>query len=296
MDELLTRHRKELRDLQSRITQKKKQATKKNRKTINSECDALEAETKARQAAEIAALESGEPIPGSGDGDTAEEKEEQEEDGENRYIPPPSPSPEPEERTEVSEMKSKEPAQEPAQQAPGKKRNRQKERLARRAAEMEAAAAAAEEEAKNQPSHRDVEIKKMKDLIKSWGLIERSIAPDGHCLYSAFAVVGGLEGGYKEARQKCGEFMLAHKDDFAGFLEEPIEDHVKKVMGTAEWGGQAEVMALARALEVRVKVLQAEGGVVEMGEEGGEKEVWLAYYRHSFGLGEHYNALVKKEE
>ena len=56
MEELQTRHKKEQRDLQSRVTQKKKQASKKTRKGVNDECDRLEAELKERQASELAAL------------------------------------------------------------------------------------------------------------------------------------------------------------------------------------------------------------------------------------------------
>lgn len=60
MEELQTKHRKEQRDLQSRVTQKKKQASKKTRKGVNEECDRLEADLKQRQADEIAAF-NGEP-------------------------------------------------------------------------------------------------------------------------------------------------------------------------------------------------------------------------------------------
>jgi OTU domain-containing protein 6 len=30
-------------------------------------------------------------------------------------------------------------------------------------------------------------------------------------------------------------------------------------------------------------------------EEKLKRVIWLAYYRHSYGLGEHYNALFKKD-
>jgi OTU domain-containing protein 6 len=39
-------------------------------------------------------------------------------------------------------------------------------------------------------------------------------------------------------------------------------------------------------------VLQGDGSVVDVGEEGEEgARLWVAYYRHGFGLGEHYNSL-----
>lgn len=54
MEALQARHKKEHRDLQSRITQKKKAATKKTRKGINAECEVLEQDLKAKHVREVA--------------------------------------------------------------------------------------------------------------------------------------------------------------------------------------------------------------------------------------------------
>lgn len=62
MDELLGKHRKEQKDLQARITQKKKSATKKTRKGINDDCDRLQQELNEKHQAEIAQL-NGDPTP-----------------------------------------------------------------------------------------------------------------------------------------------------------------------------------------------------------------------------------------
>jgi len=72
---------------------------------------------------------------------------------------------------------------------------------------------------------------------------------------------------------------------------------VGKIKDTAEWGGQLELQAIARAFAVQVNVLQADGRVEKIESETGSKDdpVWLAYYRHSFGLGAHYNALKKAD-
>src|SRR4051794_11393633 len=56
MEEIQARHRQEQRQLQSRITQKKKNATKKTRKGINAECEELERQLKQKQDDEIAQL------------------------------------------------------------------------------------------------------------------------------------------------------------------------------------------------------------------------------------------------
>ncbi|KAI5814788.1 hypothetical protein BZA77DRAFT_92051 [Pyronema omphalodes] len=301
MEELLAKHRKELRDLQNSITSQKKQATKKTRKSVNEACENLEKQTKERQTREIEAFQNGGTAP------TDDEKNEATNNlnNDNVYVPPPSDS-EDDEPTKNDTTADTVPPIEKLSITPGqggKKPNRQKARLARRAAEAAAASEAAALEAQSLPKLREREMATMEKLFETHGLTEHQIAPDGHCLYSAFAHslrTAGLEleelpKDYKAARKSCAEFMKEHRDDFEAFLEEDFDTHVKNVEATAEWGGQTEVLALGRAFNVKVNILQAEGrGVEKMNEDGDKGEVWLGYYRHSFGLGEHYNSLVKK--
>ena len=186
--------------------------------------------------------------------------------------------------------------------------------------------AAAAAEASNQPDRRAVELATLRERCKTLGLTEQDIPPDGHCLYSAFAdqlewiglpldvaldqPLDGEQRKYRYIRVACADYLTKHKPSFEPFLDydesEDMDGHIEKVRGTAEWGGQMEVLALAKAYGVVANVVQAEGGVIRMGgeeENGGsgggsevreKKEVWLAYYRHSFGLGEHYNSLRAK--
>ncbi|KJY01720.1 otu domain-containing protein 6b [Zymoseptoria brevis] len=304
MEELQTQHRKELRDLQSRITQKKKQASKKTRKGINDECDRLEAETKERHLAEIAAL-SGQDARNEAllieqldeltlkvvDGDEDESTNGIAKELERTHAQT-TPHPEEVEST-----------------AGGKKPSRQKARLARRAAEQEEIARQAAEEAKNLPDMKEQERSRMKNALKQHGLVETEIRADGHCLYSAIAdqleqleipigssPIGEALVGYKLVRAKAAEYIQQHGDDFVPFLEEPLPDYVHKVRDTGEWGGQLELIALAKTYAVDINVLQDFGRVEKI--EGGSgdaagKSAWLGYYKHGFGLGEHYNSLRK---
>ncbi|KAK8085578.1 hypothetical protein PG997_006849 [Apiospora hydei] len=289
LETVQARHRKEQRDLQSRITSKKKNATKKTRKGVNDECAQLEQQLKERQQQELAAL-NGE----SNDADDAAEPEEQNDEDEAR-----------EQRQSNANLDIRAPAEEEPQQQPGKKRNRQKERLARRAAEQEAAALAAEEEAANMTDHRKVEKTYMLKEFKAHGL------PDGHCLFSAVAdqlreyeipLGGGDSKGelpYRTVRKRATDYMRAHEDDFAPFMEDEFGSYVARIRETAEWGGQLELMALARSYGVEIKVVQEQRTeTIDPGElssegEGERKTIWLAYYRHGYGLGEHYNSLRK---
>lgn len=297
MEELLIKHRKEKRDLVAKITQKKKNATKKTRKGVNDECERLERELAEQQQAEIDEL-----VPKNPDHlEAAVESLTIDGPAEELIVEPES------EAHDAKDDGSDQPSSFPNQPR-AKKPNRQKARLARRAAELEAQAAAAAEEAENLPDLRDQELSSMKKQMESRGLSETLIRPDGHCLFSACAhgmspaVMSRANSDrkpYENVRHAAADFMAAHPDDFAAFMEEPLDSYVTKIRNTAEWGGQLELQAIARSYNIDINILQADGRVErissgsESRKEGDTEAIWLAYYRHSFGLGEHYNALKK---
>lgn len=314
MEEILARHRKEQKELQGRVTSKKKNASKKTRKGVNDECDRLEDDLKRAHQAEIDAF----------NGDNAEH------DGQNGDLPDSTAalieytenlqfddrlrstdSPD----TETLSAYHKDPRQpQPQMSASGqstKKPNRQKARMARKAAEQEAVIAAAEAEAASMPDQRDTELSAMKQQLQARNMVEVPIRPDGHCLYSACALGLPSDGNldYRALRRASAEYISTHGDEFAVFLDEPLETYTAKIRDTAEWGGHLELLAIARAYRVKINVLRSSGrvDVVEFdtrvekdgsgdGKPRADREMWLAYYEHSFGLGEHYNALKKVEE
>ncbi|CAK7269013.1 OTU protein [Sporothrix epigloea] len=327
-EEIQARHRRELRDLQGRITNKKKNATKKTRKGVNDECAALEQAMRERHQAELLAA--------TGSNSNEDEEESQEEDKE-----PPRDDVDggaPKQEVDASALADKlagtsigsssaaaSPQQQQQQQQAPKKRNRQKDRLARRAAEMEEQASRAQEEASRMPDHKAMEQEKIKALLAESGRDEYAIRPDGHCLFSAVADQlkiagrsaqllpeedGSLEP-FRMVRHAAARYMEAHPDDFAPFLlasEDGVDlaAYTEKIRSTALWGGQMELMALANAYSVRIQVLHdgrselirpaGDSGSDSGGGDGGEGRptLWLVYYRHGYGLGEHYNSLRPK--
>jgi len=322
MEELLAKHRKEQKDLQGRITQKKKSATKKTRKGVNDECEQMQRDLTERHQSEIAELngESTEPVEEALDDLNLEDGGPADEQNEEKAAAP-------------SETDSNtQPPSEPENAARTKKPNRAKARLARRAAEQAAMAEAAAEEAKNQTNYRGNEQGVMDAAFKKLGLKEVEVTPDGHCLFSAIAkqldesglglrpdpsriilqptsqsridtVTSPQHDGYRAVRAVTADYIVEHKDDFEAFMEEPLDVYTRKVKLTAEWGGQLELQAIARAYGVNINVVQSDGRheKIECGdmdsfdeEEQRKRVLWLAYYRHTYGLGEHYNALVKQ--
>jgi OTU domain-containing protein 6 len=333
MEDLQARHRKEQKDLQARITQKKKSATKKTRRGINDECDRLQRELTDRHHAEIAEL-NGEPseLPVDGLEDLSINDEAANgvtEASKNGVDGEPT-------TTESSVSSTTSPtSNSPTSKPPThtKKPNRQKARLARRAAEQAAQAAQAEEEASKLTNHRGNEKEAMEAVFKRLKLKEVDINPDGHCLFSAVAcqldemglglkpdpgrivlqpttlsrvetVASPRHDGYRAVRAVTADFITEHKDDFEAFLEEPLEQYTRKIKLTAEWGGQLELLAIARAYGVNINVIQGDGRIekiepgdadeIEDEEERKKRVIWLAYYRHTYGLGEHYNALTTR--
>ncbi|CAG8953968.1 hypothetical protein HYFRA_00009068 [Hymenoscyphus fraxineus] len=300
LEELQTRHRKELKDLQARVTQKKKNATKKTRKGVNSECEDLEKQLKERQEQERATLQ----------GDAADESREEDaidEPTDDKII-----SQTPDEVDIATEALGNTTISEGATNGQPKKRNRAKERLAKRAAEQEAAVEEAKIEAANQPDPKAIERAIMLKEFETNGLVEKTIRPDGHCLFSAVAdqlsqrgIPLGAESDeelkedqrYKTVRKAAARYIEGHPDDFVAWLDEPLGQYVEKIRDTAEWGGHLELLALAKTYNVEICVLQNGGAqTIEPGTEGKSEpeKIWLAYYRHGFGLGEHYNSLRTK--
>ncbi|OKL63910.1 hypothetical protein UA08_00610 [Talaromyces atroroseus] len=316
MEELQAKHRKEQRDIQARITQKKKNATKKTRKGVNDECDRLQQELNERHKLEIAQL-NGDPVSEGLDNIHLDDNEE------STAATPMNTTTEPSSPPGDTRSKRDEPA--PVQT---KKPNRQKARLARREAERVAQAEIAAEEAAKQTDHRGNEKEIMEAAFRQRGLQEIEINPDGHCLYSAIAcqldslglglrpdpsrivlqpatlsrvdtVTSPKHDGYRAVRAVTADYITEHQDNFVPFMEDPLDEYVKKIRLTAEWGGQLELHAISEAYGVEINILQGDGRVEKIQPASLEtddevKRIWLAYYRHTYGLGEHYNALAQK--
>jgi OTU domain-containing protein 6 len=311
LEALQSRHRKEQRDLVSRITQKKKQASKKTRKSVNDECERLERELKERQAHELA-VQNGEAVAAEeqeeGARSSGDEAQDMQDDMASLKIAASTP--------ESTESSANGDSTEPKKKKP----NRAKARLARRAAEQASIIAQAEREAANAPNPRELERERMATQLQQHGLVLHEIRADGHCLYAAVAdqlqtreldlkprigvTIAGrrddeadasLEG-YKKVRHAAADWIQGHADDFSPFMEDPLPEHVRKIRETGEWGGHLELLALARTYGLRICVLHSDGHVDRIEAEDGVKEkedIWLGYYKHSHGLGEHYNSLRK---
>ncbi|KAF8344215.1 uncharacterized protein EI90DRAFT_2901010, partial [Cantharellus anzutake] len=163
---------------------------------------------------------------------------------------------------------------------------------------------------------------------EEFGVEIYEVNPDGHCLFSAIAdQLSLLEILPKSSmpqfaitRRAAASYMRAHDDDFIPFIPsiegedaldaatdtglltpEKFVEYCNAVASTALWGGEPEILALARKYEIKIVVVQAgpPAVVVHSPHPGVDEDpygraVRISYHRRMYGLGEHYNSLRPK--
>jgi OTU domain-containing protein 6 len=143
------------------------------------------------------------------------------------------------------------------------------------------------------------------------------INPDGHCLFAAIAdqlmllsLIPLTEHPYMVTRNAAADFILSHPDDFIPFLPCPegedgrgataetgvmsqreLERYCQTIRNTGAWGGEPEIMALARFYGVTINVVQSGNPAIVThspnlnGQQAGRR-VMISYHRRMYGLGE----------
>ena len=256
---LEARHEAEWREFRERAETQRQGASKKKLKQIVFQLQQEESDLRYRQHEELEELE--------GDAETVEEEPVVVEDAAARK------------REEEERIKAKKLAK--AQ----KKKSKREAKAKTESARAQADAIEAEEVRRN--SERKKECEAISRKLVEINRKIKDVAADGHCLYRAIA--DQSDSTYAEVRKTCAAFMEAHADDFAPFIEdESFGDHCAKVRSSAEWGGQPEVLALARALNRPIVVFSRDSAPLRMGE--GADEIVVTYHRDYYALGEHYNS------
>ncbi|KAK0459682.1 uncharacterized protein EV420DRAFT_1537170 [Desarmillaria tabescens] len=205
-------------------------------------------------------------------------------------------------------------------------KDRFKERQARKAATLASSFSPDDPEASRKLElEARQEEESIKQICTELKVQIHEINPDGHCLFSAVAdqlsLLGILQPGqatHVAVRLAASNYMLSHPDDFLPFLpsiggedaagsydgglisSREFEQYCTTIRDTGAWGGEPEILALSRAFNVPIHVVQ--GGtppvVVHLpNDTPGEDDVHIkravriSYHRRMYGLGEHYNSL-----
>ncbi|RID64795.1 hypothetical protein BRARA_D00043 [Brassica rapa] len=298
VDEVLARHRQEIKQLQNKETELKKAAAKGSKaeqkakkKQVEEDISKLSAKLKEKQLKELAS--QGFSSTSSSSGNISKD-ETNEKKGDIDTL--------------VRAIAGVSITAQQEHSKPSKSVKR-REKRAKEEADREQRI---KEEQSNVTSDRMVENQKLEKKLKPLGLTVSEIKPDGHCLYRAVeSQLANLSGcaspyTYQKLREMAAAYMRDHKTDFIPFFlsetesesesaEERFEKYCREVESTAAWGGQLELGALTHCLRKHIMVFSGSFPDVEMGKEyksGNGSSLMLSYHRHAFGLGEHYNSVV----
>ncbi|KAK7467120.1 OTU protein [Stygiomarasmius scandens] len=171
----------------------------------------------------------------------------------------------------------------------------------------------------------EVDIKRVCDEL---GVQMFEINPDGHCLFSAVAdqlvllsILPSSQANYATIRLAACNYIYSHPDDFLPFLpsssgedgpgstseglmsQREFESYCLSIRDTAVWGGEPEILALSRAYNIPIHVVQSgrppivihnPTGTPNDGDIRDTRVVRISYHRRMYGLGEHYNSLRPK--
>ncbi|CAN6467462.1 unnamed protein product [Victoria cruziana] len=292
LDQMLSRHRKEMSELQGKELEMKKAAArgskaeqKAKKKQVEEEISRLSSKLKARHSKELASL-----------GYKSKGTEANDIDNLVNAI------------AGVSANISHSDLPKPTRSLRRKeKRNQQEAAREQRI----------QEEQSNIISERMIENEKLEKKLQPLGLTINEIKPDGHCLYRAVEDQLSFQGNsfrhtYQELRVMAAAYMREHATEFLPFflsenkveagsedsLSEKFERYCSEVESTAAWGGQLELSALMHCLRKHIIIFSGSFPDVEMGKEyktergNSNPSIRLSYHKHAFGLGEHYNSVV----
>lgn len=95
-------------------------------------------------------------------------------------------------------------------------------------------------------------------------------------------------------RAIAADYIQSHGDDFLPFLgsEDTLETYCRSVRETATWGGEPEIVALSRAFNVPIYVVQGTEPPMIMQffpnrvANSNDPIVWISYHKRLYGLGE----------
>ncbi|EGV64137.1 OTU protein [Yamadazyma tenuis] len=280
-DELVRQHKTQKKQLTAQITGIKKQMTKKNKKELQSQINSLNSQLNSSHQQQLHQWNALHPdhtdeSPMSSD-TLAHQLSLVTIESESEYTPVVSEATKP------------------------KRRNRQKERLAKRDAQIEEIRNQALQESQHSTDFRHAEMEKMNFKLSQRNLSVNEVLPDGNCLFRSIqhqlTVCLKLHKTIEELRQEAASYIRLHPVSFEPFLFNKDEimslsDYCTQLESTTMWGSDIEIMAFSEIYECTIEVFVAEGDNLVFGEQFSDQpRLYLAFYKHNYGLGEHYNSL-----
>lgn len=82
----------------------------------------------------------------------------------------------------------------------------------------------------------------------------------------------------KELRMVAADHIALHREKYADFLEESVEEYCSKLRGTDLWGGHLELDAISSSLQIPIKVYQADAEAIIFGTETSKTPLFIWYF------------------
>lgn len=123
------------------------------------------------------------------------------------------------------------------------------------------------------------------------------VPPDGNCLFYCISYL--MQGKYNtqlasELRTVCAETAFGHFDSETRemVLGMPVEEYSRKIVRFSEWGGEVEIITLARHFRVKIVIVSCENlrSSEYAPDEGSNQIIYLLY------TGQHYDPIVLAPE
>lgn len=173
-----------------------------------------------------------------------------------------------------------------------------------------------EAETAKMTDYKKIELDRMAVKLAPLGFRVHAVEADGNCLFRAcdhqLKISGGNEDlkldepAHESLRKLAAECLKKHGQDYRPYLlkddgslmsEEDYEKYCDKMGSTSAWGGQAEIAALCKTLNRQIVVHSAFANDITMGVPNNDLEpLRIAYHKHYYALGAHYNSVVKIEK
>jgi len=99
----------------------------------------------------------------------------------------------------------------------------------------------------------DEHWRSFQDQLRPFGLTIFECRADGNCLFRSFAdQMERNQHLHAQYRENCITYMRENEDEFKPFILEDYEEYLDEMSKLTEWGGNIEIIALSRKLQVNV--------------------------------------------
>jgi OTU domain-containing protein 6 len=187
------------------------------------------------------------------------------------------------------------------------KAQKRRERKEQEAKQREIEIQQGEEE--NKTSARQLESKALNKILKSRNLMLHHIKSDGDCLYNAIRhqleLNGIFEFSVDALRKIAADYIRENKNELIFYMpssrgddimsKEEFDEYCNQIENTKAWGSQLEIQALSNKLKLKIEILQSDcKPTISGGDFINRPHLIVTYHRHFYGLGEHYNSTISK--